>query len=109
MVALADIQEYAQRIAERFQPRRIILFGSHASGAASPGSDVDLLVIMPHEGSATKQAAEIRSAIDRAFSLDLLVRDPQTLRWRIENNDWFLRDIVNNGIVLYEAADARVA
>lgn len=47
-VALADrIEEMVRRIVERFHPERVVLFGSHARGTATPDSDVDLLVVMP--------------------------------------------------------------
>ena len=41
------IDRMARLIVRRFDPDRIILFGSHARGQAGPDSDVDLLVIMP--------------------------------------------------------------
>jgi len=47
MVALNEIQELSRRIAEEFQPDKIILFGSHAYGVPKEYSDVDLPVIMP--------------------------------------------------------------
>ncbi|MGD0221310.1 MAG: nucleotidyltransferase domain-containing protein [Terriglobia bacterium] len=36
--------EQARTIVERFHPRRVILFGSHAGGDAQPDSDLDFLV-----------------------------------------------------------------
>ena len=53
------IEEMVQRIVERFHPEKIILFGSHARGTAGPDSDVDLLVVMPVQGSRRKKATEI--------------------------------------------------
>ena len=50
MVSFADIENLAAQIAREFRPEKIILFGSHARGAPSPDSDVDLLVIMPFDG-----------------------------------------------------------
>ena len=41
------IKKMTRRIAEHFQPERIVLFGSWARGEQTPDSDVDLLVIMP--------------------------------------------------------------
>ncbi len=41
------IPTMAERIVTRFQPLRIVLFGSHARDTASKWSDVDLLVILP--------------------------------------------------------------
>ncbi len=32
-------------VAEAVRPRRVVLFGSHATGEAGPGSDVDLLIV----------------------------------------------------------------
>ena len=41
------IDKMVRRLARRFKPEQIILFGSHARGTAGPDSDVDLLVVMP--------------------------------------------------------------
>jgi len=35
----------------------------------------------------------------------LVVRDPQDLRWRIEQHDWFLKEIVEKGKVLHATAE----
>ena len=40
------IQELISRIALKFQPRQIIMFGSYAYGNPRPESDVDLLIVM---------------------------------------------------------------
>ena len=44
------IEMMVARLVDRFDPDQIILFGSQARGT-EPGSDVDLLVIMPVSGS----------------------------------------------------------
>ena len=46
-VPISVIRRYASAIADRFQPEKIILFGSYAYGTPHTGSDVDILVIMP--------------------------------------------------------------
>src|SRR5215510_2505745 len=45
------IDRMVKRIVKNFRPEKIILFGSHARGEAGPDSDVDLLVVMPVQGS----------------------------------------------------------
>ena len=50
MVDDQTIQELCDRIIRDFQPERIILFGSYASGNPTPDSDVDLLVVLNFEG-----------------------------------------------------------
>ena len=57
------IKEMVQRIVERFQPEKIILFGSYARGTAGPDSDVDLLDVMPVKGSKRKAQLQIRTAL----------------------------------------------
>lgn len=44
----ADIQKLVDQIVARFRPRKIILFGSYASGHPTADSDVDLLAVVPH-------------------------------------------------------------
>ena len=103
MVDFKDIQALADKIAEQFNPVRIILFGSYAAGTAGPDSDVDFLVVLPFEGKTWKMASTIRSRIRPSFPMDLLVRTPQQLRQRLAMNDVFLHDITQRGKTLYEA------
>ena len=106
MVTRADIEGFARRIAEQFAPERIILFGSYAHGSPTPDSDVDMLVVMPHETRNVLKAIEIRSAIRREFPLDLFVRRPQDIEERLHLGDQFIQEIVERGEVMYEAAHA---
>lgn len=98
------IRVYTARIAAQFQPERIILFGSYAYGTPHADSDVDLLVVMPFEGDSAGKAAEIRRNIRAGFPVDLLVRTPAQVEQRLSWNDWFMREIVENGTVVYAAA-----
>jgi predicted nucleotidyltransferase len=99
----AVIRDYARQIAEQFHPERIILFGCYAYGKPHKASDVDILVVMP-AGDEINQAVRILERTNSSFPLDLIVRTPQNLRWRLEEGDWFLREIVDRGTVLYEKA-----
>jgi predicted nucleotidyltransferase len=101
------IRRYARQIAERFDPNKIILFGSYAYGQPRADSDVDLLVIMP-AADEMNQSVRIRLALEAPFPLDLLVRTPQKLERRIKDGDWFLREIMAKGEVLYEKRDVAV-
>ncbi len=108
MVALSAIHELADRIAAAFGPEQIVLFGSYAYGRPTPDSDVDLLIVMRHEGKSWDAAARIRGTVRPRFPVDLLVRTPQKLRERLDMGDVFLREIVTRGRVLYETSDRRV-
>ena len=41
------LEEVVNRLVRGMQPDRIYLFGSQASGQADPGSDIDLLLVLP--------------------------------------------------------------
>ena len=99
-----EIRMYSDEVAKRFHPQKIVLFGSHASRRATQGSDVDMLVVMPHKGPAATQAARIRQQVRAPFALDLLVRSPDVLQRRLKLGDSFLRGIMSEGKVLYESA-----
>src|SRR3954465_6675840 len=87
-IPLAAIRRFARQIAERFHPRKIILFGSYAYGTPHEESDVDLLVIMPAY-DVVNQAIRICGAFDRMFALDLIVRTPQQIERGLKEDDWF--------------------
>ncbi len=97
-----NIQNLIYQIEEKFDPDKIILFGSHAYGKPNWESDIDLLVIMNFEGTARQQAAMILTKIDYHFALDLLVRSANQISERIKNGDFFLRDVIEKGLVLYD-------
>ena len=102
MVTREDIQATCDDIVREFSPLQVILFGSHAYGTPTEDSDVDLLVVMDiPESETSNQAAEIWQRIPRRFSMDLLVRSPKEIAYRISHNDWFLREITERGKVLY--------
>lgn len=46
-IPMKVIRRFARQVAERFDPEKIILFGSYAYGTPHADSDVDILVIMP--------------------------------------------------------------
>jgi predicted nucleotidyltransferase len=106
-IPIAAIRRYARRIAERFQPDKIILFGSYAYGEPHEWSDVDLLVVMPARNQ-IDQSIRIMNALEAPFSLDLIVRTPTRLRRDWEDGDWFLREVLAKGKVLYAKADGEV-
>ena len=96
------IQQYAAEIAREFQPEKIILFGSHAYGKPTEDSDVDLMVVMPFRGSALDQAFRIRNRLEHpGFPMDLLVRSPREIGKRQAMGDFFIREIMDRGTLLY--------
>ena len=106
MITRKDIQATCNDIVREFDPLQVILFGSYAYGTPTEDSDVDLLVVMEIPESETHcQAVEILQRIPRRFSMDLLVRSPEEIAYRVAYNDWFLREITERGAVLHESSN----
>ena len=102
MVTRQEIQATCDDIVREFAPLQVILFGSYAYGTPTEDSDVDLLVVMDIPKSEfTNKAIEIRQRIPYRFGLDLWVRSPKEIAYRVSYNDWFLRDITEKGEVLH--------
>ena len=108
MVAINRIRGLCQRIVKEFKPERIVLFGSYAYGSPGPDSDVDLLVVMPFRGNALSKAAEVVRKVNPRFSVDLLVRRPEDIEFRLANHDCFMLEVFERGRVLYESSDGRM-
>ncbi len=102
MVTRKAIQATCDDIVREFTPLQVILFGSYAYGTPTENSDVDLLVVMDIPKSEFRnKAMEIQQRIPHRFRLDLLVRSPEEIAYRVSCNDWFLRKITEKGDLLY--------
>ena len=99
----AQIKNLCRQIVEGFNPQKIILFGSYAYGKPNADSDIDLLVVMPYEGNELEQMVKVRRRLKSTFPLDVLVKTPAQLKERSEMGDFFIREIIEKGKILYEA------
>src|SRR4051794_8193677 len=106
-VPVRVIRRFARDVAEKFHPDKIILFGSYAYGTPNKDSDVDILVVMPARNQ-LDMSARISIAIDPPFNLDIIVRTPNSMKWRLAEGESFLTEVVSRGKVLYEKDDPRV-
>lgn len=103
-VPISAIRRYVRQVVEKFQPDKVILFGSYARGDQREDSDVDLLVVMPAWNEISK-ACRISWELPAPFTLDLIVRTPKHLQRGLDETDWFLREVMETGKVLYAASN----
>lgn len=102
MTTKTAIQQMAHRIAKRFNPDKIVLFGSYARGTAGIDSDVDLLVIMPVNGSKRQMQVDIRCAVhDIPVSKDIIVATPQEISSQQKVIGTLIRPAMKEGKILY--------
>src|SRR5215211_835772 len=92
-----------RKIVRELNPEKIVLFGSYAYGIPNPHSDVDLLVIMKTNASRKDRSwAVSRLLLPRPFPVDILVKTPQEIKNGLERGDFFLKEILTRGKVLYD-------
>ena len=102
MVTRQEIQATCDDIVREFAPLQVILFGSYAYGTPTEDSDVDLLVVMDIPKSEFRnKTIEIQQHIPHRFSMDILVRSPEEIAYRVSYNDWFLREVAEKGELLH--------
>jgi uncharacterized protein len=86
-----------------FHPEMIVLFGSHARGDAGPGSDVDLLVVMPVNGSKRDLTIAMRKALAGiGLAKDVVVATPEELARYRDLVGTIIYPAIHEGKVLYE-------
>lgn len=98
------IQHVIDGAAEKINPQKIILFGSHAYGQPNINSDVDLLFVINTPLSGLKRYCWVSDNIEHKFPMDILVKTPAEIKKRIKMGDPFYKEIINKGKVLYESA-----
>ena len=97
-----EIESVIEQIVEKYNPEKIILFGSAVRGELSADSDVDILIIKkdtPLYGA--DRIRQLSRLIERNIPIDFLVYRPEEFEKRIEMGDPFLKAIVKEGKVLY--------
>jgi uncharacterized protein len=99
------LPDVVERIVERFDPLRVILFGSLARGEMGYDSDIDLLVVFPEVKREDKRqhTVDIRVALaDVPVPIDIVVTDPDEIRRRGHLVGPILRPALREGKTLYE-------
>ncbi|MBZ5640303.1 MAG: nucleotidyltransferase domain-containing protein [Acidobacteriia bacterium] len=101
------LNEMARAIVEAVEPERVILFGSHARGAAGPGSDVDLLVVEKRPfgpgRSRRREIARIRGALSRfRIPKDILVFASDEVERFGDSRNHVVGTTLREGRVFYE-------
>lgn len=92
---------------KRFEPEKVILFGSRSKGLANKDSDIDLLIIknVPEE-SIRGLRLEIKLALWSNFNalqkhFDVIVDSEERIQQRIQMGDLFYKEIYTKGTPLY--------
>ena len=103
MTSDAIVETMVGRIVERFQPCRVMLFGSRARGTDTEWSDVDLLVVMEEVSNKRQAAVEMRRALgDLMVSKDIVVTTEDEIQRRGHVLGTVLHAALSEGKTVYE-------
>ena len=99
----ATLDEIVGKIANAFNPEKIIIFGSHAYGRPIENSDIDILVIMESNKREIERMVAVNKLLRdyyKKIDLNILVKTPAEVKHRLEIGDPFIGEIISKGKVL---------
>ena len=103
MIDSAKIGDIALKIANKFNPEKIILFGSYAKGTQNKGSDIDLLIIQDTDLPSYRRGIEIRmSLIGTKMPIDILVYTRIEFEKEKQDKYSFLYSAIKTSKILYD-------
>ena len=102
MVQEKDIIQVAKRIGIAANAERVILFGSHVQGKATPDSDVDLMVVAESDLPRFKRSRELYKFLrPYPFAMDLIVYTPWEIEQASRSPLSFVSRVLEEGKVIY--------
>lgn len=97
-----ELESIVNRISRYYKPERVILFGSAAKGRFRKGSDLDLLIIKKTATNPWDRILEVDQNIEHNIPIDIFVYTPDEIAERLKLNDFFIKEILEEGKILYE-------
>ncbi len=100
-----EIQNILEQLIHQYKPEKVILFGSLANGIINQGTDIDLFIIktdVPALG--VDRIRQLDAIINYRLATDFIVYKPQEVEQRLQMEDPFVKNIIEEGKVLYDVA-----
>jgi len=103
MIEKEKISQIVEKIAIGYDPDKIILFGSYATGNQNDDSDLDLFVIKDSDLSRPQRTVQVRKMLyGSMIPIDLIVYTPKEIEESKDNRFSFVYEVLNSGKTLYE-------
>ena len=96
------LDEIVGKIANAFNPEKIIIFGSHAYVRPTEKSDIGILVIMETTKREIERIVAVSKLIrdhHKKIDFDILVKTPAEVKHRLDIGDPFISEIISKGKV----------
>ena len=103
MISNAQIDEIVQKIAEKYDPEKILLFGSYSTGNSCEDSDLDLILIKEVNLPKHKRGREVRKLFyGLPIPIDFKIYTSYEFDKELANQYSFLSSALKTSKVLYE-------
>jgi predicted nucleotidyltransferase len=96
-----EIEYISGQIVKKYNPQKIILFGSAAQGKFTPDSDLDFFIIKDDPRSGGERIYDVSGMFEHNVSTDVLVYTPQEIEKCLKWGDPFVKEIFSSGKVIY--------
>jgi uncharacterized protein len=97
-----ELRRITDIIKKEYQPDKIILFGSLASGKIHEWSDIDLLIIKNTAKRPIDRCMEIANLVHPKLGIDFFIYTPEEYEVLLKEKFTLLKNILKEGTVLYE-------
>lgn len=100
---IAELQRIVDLLIHRYQPERIYLFGSLASGHVREWSDIDLVIVKKTDRRFLDRIKDVLLLLHPKIGCDIVVYTPDELR-EMKKKRFFAVEVEERGKIIYEAA-----
>ena len=96
-----EIDYISRQIIKRYNPHKIILFGSVVKDTFTADSDLDLFIIKDDPRPGGERICDVSSMFEHNVAIDVLVYTPAEVEQCLKWGDPFVKEILSNGKVIY--------
>jgi predicted nucleotidyltransferase len=100
----AELDRWVCLLIENYNPQRILLFGSLATGDVDEWSDVDLVIVKETSQRFLDRIREVLELLHPRVGVDILVYTPEEFDRLTRERAFIQQEIVEKGRLLHERA-----
>ena len=97
-----ELERWMEILKNEYFPEKVILFGSFAKSKVNRWSDIDLLILKDTRKSFLDRTKEVLLLLHPKVGVDILVYTPQEFKNLCAKRLFFKREIITNGVTIYE-------
>jgi predicted nucleotidyltransferase len=101
------VKRFINLIVEKFNLKKIIIFGSFARGDYHKGSDLDLIIVGEFKERFIDRIGKIIELNDSDLEIDAMVYTEEKFQKMIKERRPFIEQVLEEGIVVYEKRDTK--